>query len=60
MSSFVLVHGSWHGAWCWYKIVARLRALASHSAYFSKPDELAAHLDEIAAGAYRKVLPSPR
>ena len=33
---------------------------ASHSAYFSKPDELAAHLDEIAAGAYRKVLPSPR
>ena len=33
---------------------------ASHSAYFSKPDELTAHLDEIAAGAYRKVLPSPR
>lgn len=27
MSSFVLVHGSWHGAWCWYKIVPRLRAL---------------------------------
>ena len=26
MSSFVLVHGSWHGAWCWHKIVARLRA----------------------------------
>lgn len=21
---FVLVHGSWHGAWCWYKIVAGL------------------------------------
>ena len=27
MSSFVLVHGSWHGAWCWYKIAPRLRAL---------------------------------
>lgn len=27
MSNFVLVHGSWHGAWCWYKIVPRLRAL---------------------------------
>ena len=26
MSTFVLVHGSWHGAWCWYKVIARLRA----------------------------------
>ncbi len=24
MSTYVLVHGSWHGAWCWYKIVPRL------------------------------------
>ena len=24
MSTFLLVHGSWHGAWCWYKIVPRL------------------------------------
>ncbi len=27
MSSFVLVHGSWHGAWCWYKVAPRLREL---------------------------------
>jgi pimeloyl-ACP methyl ester carboxylesterase len=27
VSSFVLVHGSWHGAWCWYKVASRLRAL---------------------------------
>ena len=27
MSTFVLVHGGWHGAWCWYKIVARLENL---------------------------------
>lgn len=27
MSSFVLVHGSWHGAWCWYKVAPRLRGL---------------------------------
>jgi pimeloyl-ACP methyl ester carboxylesterase len=26
VSTFVLVHGSWHGAWCWYKVIARLRA----------------------------------
>ncbi len=24
MSTFVLVHGAWHGAWCWYKVVPRL------------------------------------
>ena len=28
---FVLVHGSFHGAWCWYKIVAALEA-AGHRA----------------------------
>ena len=27
MSSFVLVHGSWHGAWCWFKVAPRVRAL---------------------------------
>lgn len=25
MASFVLMHGSWHGAWCWFKVEARLR-----------------------------------
>jgi pimeloyl-ACP methyl ester carboxylesterase len=24
MSTFVLIHGSWHGAWCWYKIIPLL------------------------------------
>jgi pimeloyl-ACP methyl ester carboxylesterase len=23
---FVLVHGSWHGAWCWYRVVAALES----------------------------------
>jgi pimeloyl-ACP methyl ester carboxylesterase len=27
MSTFVLVHGAWHGGWCWHKIVARLERL---------------------------------
>jgi pimeloyl-ACP methyl ester carboxylesterase len=31
MSVFVLVHGSWHAAWCWYKIVPRLQQ-AGHTA----------------------------
>jgi len=24
MSTYILVHGSWHGGWCWYKIVPLL------------------------------------
>ncbi len=24
MSTFILVHGSWHGAWCWYKVLPLL------------------------------------
>lgn len=26
MSRIILIHGSWHGAWCWHKIITRLRA----------------------------------
>ena len=27
MSTYVLIHGAWHGAWCWYKVVPRLERL---------------------------------
>jgi len=27
MSTFLLVHGAWHGAWCWHKLVPRLEKL---------------------------------
>ncbi|MGB8332249.1 MAG: alpha/beta fold hydrolase [Polyangiales bacterium] len=26
MKHFLLIHGSWHGAWCWYKVAPRLEA----------------------------------
>jgi len=26
MSRYLLLHGSWHGAWCWYKVAPQLRA----------------------------------
>jgi pimeloyl-ACP methyl ester carboxylesterase len=26
MANVVLIHGSWHGAWCWYKVAPRLEA----------------------------------
>lgn len=31
MSIFVLVHGSWHGAWCWHKVTPLLQR-AGHTA----------------------------
>jgi len=32
MTSFVLVHGAWHGGWCWVRAARSLRA-AGHEAY---------------------------
>src|ERR1700752_122434 len=32
MTTFVLVHGAWHGGWC-YKRVARLLRQAGHEVY---------------------------
>lgn len=32
MAQFVLVHGAWHGAWCWARVLPLLRA-AGHVAY---------------------------
>src|SRR6266536_5517997 len=32
MANFILVHGGWFGAWCWYKVVPLLQA-AGHSVY---------------------------
>ena len=32
MATFVLVHGAWHGAWCWRR-VARLLAARGHDVF---------------------------
>lgn len=32
MATFVLVHGGWHGGWCWQKVIPFLEA-ASHEVY---------------------------
>jgi hypothetical protein len=26
MSTFVLIHGAWHGSWCWKRLRRELRA----------------------------------
>src|SRR5947209_5724227 len=32
MATFVLVHGSWHGAWCWKRVLPLLRG-AGHDVH---------------------------
>jgi hypothetical protein len=32
MADFVLVHGAWHGAWCWRRILPGLHQ-AGHRAF---------------------------
>ena len=32
MATFVLIHGAWHGGWCWKKVTPLLRA-AGHDVY---------------------------
>jgi pimeloyl-ACP methyl ester carboxylesterase len=49
MSTYVLIHGSWHGAWCWYKIIPLLQQaghqvivldLPSHGRDWTAPREV--------------------
>jgi len=32
MATYVLIHGSWHGGWCWYKVIPLLER-AGHKAF---------------------------
>ena len=32
MTTYVLVHGAWHGSWCWVRVAERLRA-AGHTVF---------------------------
>jgi pimeloyl-ACP methyl ester carboxylesterase len=61
MSDFILVHGAWHGAWCWKRILPGLRA-AGHRAFpvpltgtgerahlLSPAIRLSTHIEDVAA-----------
>jgi pimeloyl-ACP methyl ester carboxylesterase len=61
MQTFVLVHGAWHGGWCWIK-VTRLLTDAAHIVYtptltglgerahLARPDiDLAVHVEDVIA-----------
>jgi pimeloyl-ACP methyl ester carboxylesterase len=59
MSTFVLVHGAWHGGWCWQRVVERLEArghrvfaptmtgLAERAHEMSASIDLDTHIDDI-------------
>lgn len=61
LSTFVLVHGAWHGGWCWQPVAARLEA-KGHTTYrptltglgdrvhlLSREVGLATHIEDVAA-----------
>lgn len=60
MKTYLLVHGAWHGAWCWRRIDGPLRraghavhaptltGLADRSHLLSREIGLATHLDDVA------------
>jgi pimeloyl-ACP methyl ester carboxylesterase len=49
MSTFVLVHGAWHGAWCWERLIPELEALGHGAIAMDLPiDDPAAGLAEYA------------
>jgi pimeloyl-ACP methyl ester carboxylesterase len=50
MAAYILVHGAWHGGWCWHRIVARLRR-AGHRVI--APDLLALGVDRTPPGGIR-------
>jgi len=37
MATFVLVHGAWHGAWCWEKVIAHLHHLGHQAVAVDLP-----------------------
>jgi pimeloyl-ACP methyl ester carboxylesterase len=60
-SAFVLVHGAWHGGWCWRRVVERLRSagrtvhaptltgLGERSHLFGPSVTLASHVQDVVA-----------
>jgi pimeloyl-ACP methyl ester carboxylesterase len=61
MANFVLVHGAWHGAWCWQRVTQRLTAQGhrvhavtltgvGERAHLLRPDiHLSTHIQDVAS-----------
>ena len=48
MATFVLIHGAWHGGWCWARVTDRLRA-QGHTVFAPSLSGLAEHGNRIDA-----------
>jgi pimeloyl-ACP methyl ester carboxylesterase len=49
MSTFALVHGSWHGAWCWERLTPELESMGHRVIAMDLPsDDAAASFDDYA------------
>src|SRR5713101_6890568 len=48
MATFVLVHGGWHGGWCWQKVIPFLAA-AGHEVYAPTLTGLAERASELSS-----------
>ena len=46
MSTFVLVHGAWHGAWCWQRLLPELDDLGHHAVTVDLPNHRDAGLED--------------
>jgi pimeloyl-ACP methyl ester carboxylesterase len=50
MATFVLIHGAWHGGWCWDRLVPELKARGHDSVVMDLPaEDGTATLDDYAA-----------
>ena len=56
MSRFVLVHGSWHGAWCWDRVVPLLEAAGHEATALDLPGhgEDRTRIEDISLDAYAR------
>ena len=60
MASFVLVHGGWHGAWCWERLVSELEARGHRATAMDLPiEDPSATFDTYAGVVAASMQPDP-
>ena len=60
VATFGLVHGAWHGAWCWETLIPELRARGHTAIAMDLPsDQRAATFDDYAAAVAASLPPTP-
>ena len=61
MTTFALVHGAWHGAWCWERLVPELEALGHRAIAIDLPiEDPSASFDDYADAVCEAVVDQPR